>query len=113
LKNRDRILARNCGIVDENLPKWDAFFARYPDLFEWQHPQASCMVYPQYKGTEGVAAFAQNLVEQSGVLVLPSTIYSSELGDTPTDRFRIGLGRTGLDEGIAALDAYLRRNKKD
>lgn len=26
LHNREKILARNCAIMDENLPKWDAFF---------------------------------------------------------------------------------------
>jgi len=36
LKNRDRILARNCAIVDANLPLWDAFFARHRDLFDWR-----------------------------------------------------------------------------
>lgn len=110
LRNRDRILARNCAIVDENLPKWDAFFARYPDLFDWQRPDGSCMAFPRYKGAEGVAAFTTSLVEQSGVLFLPSTIYTSELGPTPQDRLRLGFGRSGLDEGIAALDAYLSKN---
>jgi aspartate/methionine/tyrosine aminotransferase len=111
LKARHRLLARNNAIVDENLPKWDAFFARYPDLFEWQRPDGSCMGYPRYLGPEGVEEFARRLVEEAGVLVLPSTIYRSELGETPTDRFRIGFGRTGLDEGLAALEAHVRRNQ--
>ena len=110
LQNRDTLLARNCAIVDENLPKWDAFFARHPDLFEWSHPDGSCMAFPRYKGSDGVEAFAAKLVEESGVLFLPSTIYSSDLGATPTDRFRLGLGRKGLDEGLAALDAHLMKN---
>ena len=110
LSNRDKILARNCAIVDENLPKWDAFFARYPELFDWQRPDGSCMGFPRYKGADGVEAFAADLVEQSGVLFLPSTIYRSDLGETPTDRFRLGFGRKDLDAGLAALDAYLKRN---
>ncbi len=111
LLHREKILARNCAIVDENLPKWDAFFARYPDLFEWQRPDGSCMAFPRYKGPEGVEAFANSLVEDASVLLLPSTIYSSELGPTPTDRFRLGFGRTGLDAGIAAMDAHIMRNR--
>ncbi|MGB1503910.1 MAG: aminotransferase class I/II-fold pyridoxal phosphate-dependent enzyme [Acidimicrobiales bacterium] len=107
LQNRDRILARNNAIIDDNLPRWEAFFARHPDLFDWQPPDGSCMAYPRYLGPEGVDRWAQRLVEEAGVLVLPSTIYSSELGATPTDRFRIGLGRRGLDAGLAALDAHL------
>ncbi len=111
LRNSDRILARNCAIVDENLPKWDAFFARHPDLFEWKQPDGSCMAFPRYKGMDGVEVFCEKLVEESGVLFLPSTIYSSELGETPKDRFRLGFGRNGLDEGIAALDAHIMKNK--
>ena len=111
LKARDQLLARNCAIVDENIPKWDAFFARHPELFEWSPPQASCMAYPRYKGSEGVDAFAKGLVEEGGVLVLPSSIYRSDLGEVPNDRFRIGLGRRGLDAGLAAFEAHLMRNK--
>jgi len=111
LNNREKILARNCAIVDENLPKWDAFFARHSDLFEWQRPDGACMGFPRYKGSDGVEAFCASLVEESGVLFLPSTIYSSELGPTPRDRFRLGFGRRNLDEGIAALDAHLMKNK--
>ncbi len=39
-------------------------------------------------------------------LLLPSSIYSSSLGPTPTDRFRIGFGRAGTAEGLAAFRAY-------
>ncbi|MEM9471079.1 MAG: pyridoxal phosphate-dependent aminotransferase [Pseudomonadota bacterium] len=111
LNNRDRLLARNCAIVDENLPKWEAFFARYPDLFDWRAPDGSCMAFPRYKGAEGVEQFTRSLVEESGVLLLPGSIYNSELGETPTDRFRLGFGRSGLDEGLAALDAHIMRNR--
>ena len=112
LNNRRTLLARNCAIVDENLPKWDAFFARYPDLFDWRRPDGSCMAFPRYKGAEGVEQFTRSLVEESGVLFLPSTIYASDLCETPGDRFRLGFGRSGLDEGLAALEAHLARSGK-
>ena len=111
LAHRHQILARNCAIVDENLPKWDAFFAQFPELFDWQRPDGSCMAFPRYKGPEGVETFARSLVEDAGVLLLPSTIYRSELGSTPTDRFRLGFGREGLDEGLAAMTAHILRNR--
>ena len=38
------------------------------------------MAFPQYLGAEGIEQFAQSLVEESGVLFLPSTIYQSALG---------------------------------
>ncbi|MBL4628688.1 MAG: aminotransferase class I/II-fold pyridoxal phosphate-dependent enzyme [Roseicyclus sp.] len=110
INNRDRILARNCAIVDENLPKWDAFFARHPDLFDWRHPDGSCMAFPRYNGPEGVEVFAQSLAESSGVLVLPGSIYASSLGPTPSNHFRLGFGRVGLDEGLAAMEAHIMGN---
>lgn len=109
LENRAALLARNCAIVDENLPLWEGFFARHPDLFEWRRPDGSCMAYPRYLGPEGVELFCQRLVEEAGVLLLPSTIYRSDLGPTPQDRFRIGLGRRGLATGLAAMEAHIAR----
>ena len=110
LKARDRILARNCKLVTENLGRLDAFFAERPDLFAWRRPDGGCVGFPRYLGTGGVDAFATRLVEEAGVLTLPSGIYHSELGPTPPDRFRIGFGRAGLEEGLAAFRAHLRRN---
>lgn len=110
LKNQSKIIARNCAIVDENLPKWDAFFAKYSHLFEWTRPDGSCMGFPKYLGTDGVETFAQNLVEQSGVLLLPGSIYQSELGSTPDNHFRLGYGRANLDEGLAVFDAHLQQH---
>lgn len=110
LQNGETLLARNCSIIDENLPKWDDFFARHAPLFDWKRPDGSCMAFPRYLGQQGVERFCRTLVEESGVLFLPSTIYSSELGETPTDRFRLGFGRRGLEDGIAALDAHLMRH---
>jgi len=111
LTYRNKLLARTCAIVDENLPKWDAFFSRYPDLFEWRRPDGSCMAFPRYKGAEGVEVFTRKLVEDSGVLLLPGSIYQSELGDTPDNHFRLGFGRSNLDEGLAALDRHIRHNQ--
>ncbi len=111
LNNRAQLLARNRAIIDENLPKWTAFFNRHPDLFEWRIPDGSCMGFPRYLGPEGAEAFAQSLVEDSGVLVLPGSIYSTRLGDMTPDHFRIGYGRDGLDEGIRAMENHVMRNK--
>ncbi len=45
-------------------------------------------------------------------IVVASTIYSSDLGPTPNDRFRIGAGRRGLDAGLAAMGAHLNSRMK-
>lgn len=107
LENREAIINRNCAIVDENLPKWDAFFDRFGDRFEWERPDGSCMGFPRYLGSDGVEEFCRSLVEDAGVLLLPSTIYRSEVGPNITDRFRLGYGRRGLDTGLEAMAGHL------
>lgn len=109
LNHRETLFARNCSIVDQNIPKWEAFFQRHEALFDWYRPDGACTAFPKYKGSDGVAEFARALVEESGVLLLPSSIYQSELGDTPEDRFRIGLGRQDLEEGLAVMDEHMMR----
>jgi aspartate/methionine/tyrosine aminotransferase len=107
LQNRERILARNCRIIDANLVHLDAFFARHSNLFEWRVSDASCMAFPRYLGADGVEEFTRRLVEEAGVLLLPGSIYASALTPTPVDRFRIGFGRLGIEAGLAAMDEYL------
>ena len=107
LRNREQILARNCTIIDENLVKLTTFFTQHDDLFDWQVSDGSCMAFPRYRGADGVENFTRQLLDKAGVLLLPASIYKSELGDTPTDRFRIGFGRSGMDDGLAAMEDYI------
>ena len=111
LKARDTILARNRGIVQHNTGLLDAFFTDFPDLFDWHPSDGGCVAFVRYKGSDGVETFTERLVEESGVLLLPSSIYHSELGPVPQDRFRIGFGRTGMEQGLAAFREWLMRNR--
>ena len=106
--HRERILERNCEIIDANLVVLDEFFAKHEDRFEWQASDGSCMAFPRYLGKEGVEEFCRRLVEESGVLLLPGSIYRSVLASTPADRFRIGFGRKNVPEGIAKMDEHIR-----
>jgi aspartate/methionine/tyrosine aminotransferase len=107
LRARDRILGRNRGIIAENVPLFTEFFERYADLFEFSAPDGGCVCYPRYLGADGVEAMCANLVDQAGVLVLPAGMYSSELTPTPTDRFRLGIGRRGPAEALAVWADWL------
>jgi aspartate/methionine/tyrosine aminotransferase len=112
LKARAPILERNRAITRGNIALLDSFFARFPDRFDWAEPDGSCVAFPRYKGSEGVEAFATKLVEEAGVLLLPSSIYRSELGPVPKDRFRIGFGRHGMAEGLAAFEGWLTKSQQ-
>ncbi len=109
---RDKLLQRNRNLMANNLTKLDAFFADYPEYFEWQPPDGGCIAYPKYIGPGDVENFCTELVEKSGVLLLPASIYSSELMPSPTDRFRIGFGRANMDEGLAAFRAFLAEHRQ-
>src|ERR1700743_1107006 len=109
LKARDTILARNRVLIAKNLPMLETFFAEYEDLFEWYLPDGGCIGYPRYTGRDGVEEFARRLVEESGVLLLPASVYRSGLGARRTHRFRIGYGRDNVEAGLAAMRGHLRR----
>ncbi|TKK91644.1 pyridoxal phosphate-dependent aminotransferase [Herbidospora galbida] len=111
LKARTPILARNRALIARNVPVFDAFFAEFPDLFEWRAPDGGCVAYPRYLGPDGVEEFCTRLVDEAGVLLLPASIYRSELTPTPADRFRIGVGRAAPEEGLAAFRTWLRRER--
>ncbi|MFI8086244.1 aminotransferase class I/II-fold pyridoxal phosphate-dependent enzyme [Kitasatospora sp. NPDC086009] len=108
IRNREHILARNRAIIDANLPLFDAFFAEHAELFDWRAPDGGCVAYPRYLGPDGVEAFCTALVEQAGVLLLSASIYRSELTPTPTDRFRIGIGRRDPAPALEALTDWLK-----
>lgn len=106
---RERIFARNRAIVEENLALLRAFFARHADRFAWYEPDGGCIAFPQYRGGEGVETFCGRAVEEAGVLLLPASLYRSELAPVPEDRLRIGYGRRGMAAGLEALDAFIKR----
>lgn len=106
LRHGDAVRARNRAIIERNLPVFDAFFARWDERFEWEHPQGGCVCFPRYLGGDA-GRFCRELVEQTGVVLLPADIYASELATVPADRFRIGVGRRDPEPALAALETFL------
>jgi len=111
IKARATILDRNRSIIADNLPKFDAFFGEFGELFDWRAPEGGCVTYPRYRGADGVEEFCARLVTEAGVLLLPASIYRSRLTDTPTDRFRIGVGRSDPEPALDAFADWLRERR--
>lgn len=108
LRAREQILARNHNIMMRNAVALEKVFADFPGLFEWIRPMGGCVGFPRYLGPDGVEEFCRKLIEDSGILLLPSSIYKSELGSTPPDHFRIGIGRDQVfTNGLAAMRAHI------
>ena len=106
LRARERVLARSRDIVAANLAVVDEFFARRADSFTWVRPRGGSIGFPRLVagGQAGSSAdrFAAQLIESTGVLILPSSTFG--FGDS---HFRIGLGRTDLPVAIEKLEAFL------
>ena len=112
LRHGDAVRGRNRAIIERNLPIFDAFFARWSERFEWEHPQGGCVCFPRYLGGDA-GRFCRELLEAEGVVLLPADIYASELGAVPRDRFRIGVGRRDPEPALAAFDAFLAGLKEE
>lgn len=100
LNARDAILQRVMQRSREQLQQLSAFLARYPQLFELTPPKAGVLAFVRYKGPEGAEKFATRLVEETGVMVIPSVTYASELTAVSQDFLRIGFGRANLSEAL-------------
>jgi aspartate/methionine/tyrosine aminotransferase len=104
LRAADRVLERNRAIVLGNMPLLDAFFARWPGVFEWVRPRGGSIGYPRLLADMPVDDFTEKLVRETGVLVMPGTVF----GDTQ-NHFRVGFGRTNMPEALARLEAFAER----
>ncbi len=97
LRARETVLARSRGIIGLNIALLDRFFERWRGVFDWVRPHAGTVGFPRFHGDLG--RLADDLYLQERVLLLPGSLY----GGAP-DRFRIGLGRRDLPDGLAALE---------
>ena len=103
MRNRQKLISRNIGIIKQNLAVIDDLFQRRADLFAWVRPQAGSMAFPRYLGGD-VETFCDALVREAGVLLLPGSVY-----DDSRDHFRLGLGRKNLPQAIQKLEEFLAR----
>jgi len=104
LRHRQKLIDRNLNIIQHNLAVVDNFFASHSSLFSWVRPRAGSMCFPKLlKGD--IDEFCDTLVKQTGILLLPGSMY-----DDPNNHFRLGLGRKNLPEAISRLDEFLETN---
>jgi len=103
LRNRQKLIDRNLGIIQNNLAIVDNLFTSHASLFSWVRPRAGSMGFPKLlKGD--VEDFCDDLVKKSGVLLLPGTMY-----DDSRNHFRLGLGRKNLPQAVERLADYLKK----
>jgi aspartate/methionine/tyrosine aminotransferase len=106
LRHREELVARNLGIVRENLERLTAFMDRWAGRFEWVPPRGGPVAYPALVGTEGANRFCRRALEGCGVLLLPGSVFDE--GDHR--HFRIGFGRRGFRAGLEKLEEWLEED---
>jgi aspartate/methionine/tyrosine aminotransferase len=108
--------------VGRNVESAAEFFSRNAAHLSWVPPRGGTICFPRLlpggdrrfvpgverthspepPSEEGAEAFCARVLRETGVLLLPSTVY--DYGD---EHFRLGLGRGDFAEGLNVLDAYL------
>lgn len=102
LRAKDEILIRNREIVRKNLQLLDQFIELHSDYVSWVRPQAGTMGMIELLLPIPVEKFAVDLVNKTGVLIMPGTIY-----DLSSNHFRVGFGRKNIPEVLSHFEKYL------
>ena len=109
LKAREKILERNRSIISGNLDLLNPFFDENKSLFDWKEPDGGCIGYPKYLGDDGAIRFCETLIKDFGLMLLPSSVYQSELTQLSNDYFRIGYGRIKMKDGLEVLKQAIKK----
>jgi aspartate/methionine/tyrosine aminotransferase len=92
---------RSRQIVLDNLAQAEPFFARQRSFLRWNRPLAGSVALVGMR-SGSARAFAERLVREAGVLLLPSV--GLGFGD---GHLRFGFGRTSFVGALAELERYL------
>lgn len=103
LQAADQVVARNLEIIRQNLSQASHFFERWSGLFSWIPPQAGSVAFPEWKGPGGTYEFCEAVVDQSGVMIVPGSLF-----DRGGQHFRIGLGRRSFPTALQRVEGYLQ-----
>ncbi|AET67932.1 aspartate/tyrosine/aromatic aminotransferase [Desulfosporosinus orientis DSM 765] len=103
LKHSHEILERNLRIIKENIKIAEVFFAKYQGLFEFSPPMAGPVAFVKMNIDIPMEEFCNTLVEESGVLLLPASVYSYA-----GQYFRMGFGRANFSHSLKQFEQYLQ-----
>lgn len=103
LKAKEQIIADHLKKIRDNLSVLEDFMQRHDHLFAWHKPKAGTICFPRLKFNLPSQEFCAKVVQDTGIMILPSTVY-----DFGNQHIRIGFGRSNMPEVLAILEAYLQ-----
>ena len=105
LRAKEKIIERHLNRIKRNLALLDAFFQRHNKLFYWTRPKAGTIGFPKILFNENSLNFCERVVNDAGIMLLPSTVYGYS-----DKHFRLGFGRENMPEALAEFEKYLKGN---
>jgi aspartate/methionine/tyrosine aminotransferase len=102
LRHAEKLAQRNRALVAANLERCQTVFAQHAEHLSWILPRGGSTAFPRLHQLDS-DSFCSQLIEQQGVLLLPSRYFN--FGN---QHFRLGLGRKTLPEALARFAAFLR-----
>ncbi|MBL7864894.1 MAG: aminotransferase class I/II-fold pyridoxal phosphate-dependent enzyme [Cyclobacteriaceae bacterium] len=107
IRNSEKLIDSNLQKIRSNIGAFTAFKDRHPDLISFPKPKAGSTLFAKLNIGEPALAYCERLVQQAGIMLLPSEMF--DFGD---QHVRIGLGREKLQEGINAWDDFIARSRR-
>lgn len=102
LRHGHQILTRNRAIIQSNQQLANSFFQRHTELFTNNVPQSGPVAFHKVHTDQPIEQFCEKLVDQTGVLLLPATVY-----DLSEPYVRMGYGRRSFAECLKRFEEYL------
>jgi len=99
-----KLVARSRAIIAANLETAEAFFGRWPQMFDWRPPQAGSVALVGLNAPSATD-YCHQLAAAAGILLLPSSCLG--YGDR---HVRLGLGRRNFAANLARYETHLRAN---
>ena len=102
LENWRALTARSSDIVKGNISYCRDFFGRYRDLFWIAYPDCGTITLAELNADMPVSEFAEAVVAEHGVMVLPADVMLFE-----GNYFRLGLGRKSLPQALGPFEQFV------
>jgi aspartate/methionine/tyrosine aminotransferase len=104
LRHRKAVSSRNLEIIGRNLESLEDFLLKYKRWFAWKKPKAGPVAFPAVSFADASDDFCADLLRCQGVLLAPGCLFGAG-----AEHFRIGFGRRDFSQGLALLDAYMKK----
>ena len=102
LRHAPQLLDNTSKLIQENLVRLRSACSKHTDIVHWHQPDAGCVAYPELADGADARDFAERLLNQTGVMVIPGHCFMR--GEA---HFRIGFGRRDFPAALQRFSDHL------